>query len=124
MRKPFWLLGVAALMATLVSCNRNAKPEPAVYELEVYKTQKIVLNAEDRDLESEYSTDGAVNITLKGNDISASSDVVAISNNKVIISGGGQAGNIYTFGNEVYVNNASEIFNNKNPTFSHFYIDF
>ncbi|MBQ3990684.1 MAG: hypothetical protein II630_07550 [Bacteroidales bacterium] len=48
MRKPFWLLGVAALMATLVSCNRNAKPEPAVYEWEVYKTQEILVNPEDR----------------------------------------------------------------------------
>ncbi|MBR3798849.1 MAG: hypothetical protein IKK36_08055 [Bacteroidales bacterium] len=66
MRKPFWLLGIAALMATLVSCNRNAKPEPAVYELEVYKTQKIVLNAEDRDLESEITLpEGLVDIDGK-----------------------------------------------------------
>ncbi|MBQ3544654.1 MAG: carbohydrate-binding domain-containing protein [Lachnospiraceae bacterium] len=43
----------------------------------------------DRDLESEYSRDGAVNITLKENDISTSSDVVAISDNKVIISAEG-----------------------------------
>jgi|GEM_PF-1637171 len=48
MRKPFWLLGVATLMATLVSCNRNAKPEPAVYKFEVYKTQEILINPEDR----------------------------------------------------------------------------
>lgn len=48
MRKPFWLLGVAALMATLVSCNRNTKSGPAVYELEVYKTQEVLVNAEDR----------------------------------------------------------------------------
>ncbi len=67
MRKPFWLLGVAALMATLVSCNRNAKPEPAVYELEVYKTQKIVLNAEDRDLESEITLPGGL-VDIDGKD--------------------------------------------------------
>ena len=67
MRKPFWLLGVAALMATLVSCNRNAKPEPAVYELEVYKTQKIVLNAEDRDLESEITLPGGI-VDIDGKD--------------------------------------------------------
>ena len=67
MRKPFWLLGIAALMATLVSCNRNAKPEPAVYELEVYKTQKIVLNAEDRDLESEITLPGGL-VDIDGND--------------------------------------------------------
>ena len=47
-------------MATLVSCNRNAKTEPAVYELEVYKTQKIVLDAEDRDLESEITLPGGL----------------------------------------------------------------
>ena len=67
MRKPFWLLGIAALMATLVSCNRNAKPEPAVYELEVYKTQKIVLNAEDRDLESEITLPGGL-VDIDGKD--------------------------------------------------------
>ncbi len=67
MRKPFWLLGIAALMATLVSCNRNAKPEPAVYELEVYKTQKIVLNAEDRDLESEITLPGGI-VDIDGKD--------------------------------------------------------
>lgn len=67
MRKPFWLLGIAALMATLVSCNRNAKPEPAVYELEVYKTQKIVLNAEDRDLESEITIPGGL-VDIDGKD--------------------------------------------------------
>ena len=47
MRNSFWLLGVAAVMATLVSCNRNAKPEPAVYELEVYKTQEIIVEEAD-----------------------------------------------------------------------------
>ena len=67
MRKPFWLLGVAALMATLVSCNRNAKTEPAVYELEVYKTQKIVLDAEDRDLESEITLPGGL-VDIDGKD--------------------------------------------------------
>lgn len=40
----------------------------------------------DRDLESEYSAEGAVEITLKGNDISASSDVVTISDSKAFIS--------------------------------------
>ena len=54
-------------MATLVSCNRNAKPEPAVYELEVYKTQKIVLNAEDRDLESEITLPGGL-VDIDGKD--------------------------------------------------------
>lgn len=48
MRNSFWLLGVATVMATLVSCNRNAKPELAVYEWEVYKTQEILVNPEDR----------------------------------------------------------------------------
>ncbi len=67
MRKPFWLLGVAALMATLVSCNRNTKSGPAVYELEVYKTQKIVLNAEDRDLESEITLPGGL-VDIDGKD--------------------------------------------------------
>ena len=47
MRNSFWLLGVAAVMATLVSCNRNAKPEPAVYELDVYKTQEIIVEEAD-----------------------------------------------------------------------------
>ncbi len=50
MRNSFWLLGVAALMATLVSCNRNSKLEPAVYELEVYKTQEVLIEDEDRNL--------------------------------------------------------------------------
>ena len=43
----------------------------------------------DKDLESEYSIDGAVNITLKGNSISSSSEVVNISGNKAIISAEG-----------------------------------
>lgn len=40
----------------------------------------------DRDLESDYSTDGAVNIDLKGNEISVSSEIVTISDNKAIIA--------------------------------------
>lgn len=67
MRKSAMLFMIAALMATLVSCNRNAKPEPAVYELEVYKTQKIVLNAEDRDLESEITLPGGL-VDIDGKD--------------------------------------------------------
>ncbi|MBO7572656.1 MAG: hypothetical protein J6T48_10960 [Bacteroidales bacterium] len=58
---------VVAAMATLLSCNRNAKPEPAVYELEVYKTQKIVLDVEDRDLESEITLPGGL-VDIDGKD--------------------------------------------------------
>ena len=58
---------VAAVMATLVSCNRNSKPEPAVYELEVYKTQEIALNIEDRDLESEITLPGGL-VDIDGKD--------------------------------------------------------
>ena len=58
---------VVAAMATLLSCNRNTKPEPAVYELEVYKTQKIVLNEEDRDLESEITLPGGL-VDIDGKD--------------------------------------------------------
>ena len=32
MRYSFVLILAVALIATMVSCNRNAKPEPAVYE--------------------------------------------------------------------------------------------
>lgn len=67
MRKSAMLFLIVAAMATLVSCNRNAKPEPAVYELEVYKTQKIVLNAEDRDLESEITLPGGL-VNIDGKD--------------------------------------------------------
>ena len=48
MRKSAMLFLIVAAMATLISCNRNTKSEPAVYELEVYKTQEILVNAEDR----------------------------------------------------------------------------
>ncbi len=58
---------VVAAMATLLSCNRNTKPEPAVYELEVYKTQKIVLDVEDRDLESEITLPGGL-VDIDGKD--------------------------------------------------------
>ncbi len=67
MRKSAMLFLIVAAMATLISCNRNAKPEPAVYELEVYKTQKIVLNAEDRDLESEITLPGGL-VDIDGKD--------------------------------------------------------
>lgn len=67
MRKSAMLFLVVAAMATLLSCNRNAKPEPAVYELEVYKTQKIVLDAEDRDLESEITLPGGL-VDIDGKD--------------------------------------------------------
>ena len=48
MRKSAMLFMIVAAMATLISCNRNTKSEPAVYELEVYKTQEVLVNAEDR----------------------------------------------------------------------------
>lgn len=67
MRKSAMLFLIVAAMATLISCNRNAKPEPAVYELEMYKTQKIVLNAEDRDLESEITLPGGL-VDIDGKD--------------------------------------------------------
>jgi hypothetical protein len=67
MRKSAMLFLIVAATATLISCNRNAKPEPAVYELEVYKTQKIVLNAEDRDLESEITLPGGL-VDIDGKD--------------------------------------------------------
>ena len=59
---------VVAAMATLISCNRDTKSGPAVYELEVYKTQKIVLNAEDRDLESEITLPGGL-VDIDGKDV-------------------------------------------------------
>ena len=67
MRKSAMLFLIVAAMATLISCNRNAKPEPAVYELEVYKTQEVVLNAEDRDLESEITLPGGL-VDIDGKD--------------------------------------------------------
>ena len=67
MRKSAMLFMIVAAMATLISCNRNTKSEPAVYELEVYKTQKIVLNAEDRDLESEITLPGGL-VDIDGKD--------------------------------------------------------
>ena len=67
MIKSAMLFLIVAAMATLISCNRNAKPEPAVYELEVYKTQEIVLNAEDRDLESEITLPGGL-VDIDGKD--------------------------------------------------------
>ena len=67
MRKSAMLFLIVAAMATLISCNRNAKPEPAVYELEVYKTQEFVLNAEDRDLESEITLPGGL-VDIDGKD--------------------------------------------------------
>lgn len=69
MRKPFWLLGVAALMATLVSCNRNAKPEPAVYEWEVYKTQEILVNPEDRGTRYASRTRPLTLLDIDGKDV-------------------------------------------------------
>lgn len=69
MRKPFWLLGIAALMATLVSCNRNAKTEPVVYELEVYKTQEILINPEDRGSRYTSRTSPVTLLDIDGKDV-------------------------------------------------------
>lgn len=67
MRKSAMLFLIVAAMATLISCNRDTMSRPAVYELEVYKTQKIVLNAEDRDLESEITLPGGL-VDIDGKD--------------------------------------------------------
>ncbi|MBR5984515.1 MAG: hypothetical protein IK025_12455 [Bacteroidales bacterium] len=67
MRKSLGLLGFAVVMAALLSCNRNTKSEPAVYELEVYKTQEIVLDMEDRDMESEITLPGGL-VDIDGKD--------------------------------------------------------
>ena len=69
MRNSFWLLGVAALMATLVSCNRNSKPEPAVYEIEVYKTQEILVNKEDRGSRNARRTYPLTFLDIDGKDV-------------------------------------------------------
>lgn len=69
MRKPFWLLGIAALMTTLVSCNRNAKTEPVVYELEVYKTQEILINPEDRGSRYTSRTSPVTLLDIDGKDV-------------------------------------------------------
>ncbi len=52
MRTIYWLIVFSAMMTILVSCNRNTKLEPAVYEFEVYKTQEIVVD--DTDIDSTY----------------------------------------------------------------------
>ena len=67
MRKSAMLFLIVAATATLISCNRNTKSGPAVYELEVYKTQEVVLNAEDRDLESEITLPGGL-VDIDGKD--------------------------------------------------------
>ncbi|MBO7481535.1 MAG: hypothetical protein J6T63_05425 [Bacteroidales bacterium] len=67
MRKSAMLFLVVGTIATLISCNRNAKPEPAVYELEVYKTQEVLLDMEDRDLESEITLPGGL-VDIDGKD--------------------------------------------------------
>ncbi|MBQ3832810.1 MAG: hypothetical protein II815_06510, partial [Bacteroidales bacterium] len=69
MRRLFWLLGVAALMVTLVSCNRNAKPDPAVYEWEVYKTQEILVNPEDRGTRYASRTRPLTLLDIDGKDV-------------------------------------------------------
>ena len=48
MRNLWKLFLTIATVAALVSCNRNTKSGAAVYELEVYKTQEVLVNAEDR----------------------------------------------------------------------------
>ena len=48
MRNLWKLFLTVIAMSALVSCNRNTKSGPAVYELEVYKTQEVLVNAEDR----------------------------------------------------------------------------
>ena len=58
---------IVAAMATLISCNRNTKSGPAVYELEVYKTQEVLLDEEDRDLESEITLPGGL-VDIDGKD--------------------------------------------------------
>lgn len=67
MRKSAMLFLIVAATVTLISCNRNTKSGPAVYELEVYKTQEVVLNAEDRDLESEITLPGGL-VDIDGKD--------------------------------------------------------
>lgn len=52
MRTIYWLIVLSAIMTVLVSCNRNTKTEPAIYEFEVYKTQEIVVD--DTDIDSSY----------------------------------------------------------------------
>jgi len=67
MRKSAMLFLIVAAMATLISCNRNTKSGAAVYELEVYKTQEVLLEMEDRDLESEITLPGGL-VDIDGKD--------------------------------------------------------
>ena len=67
MRYSFGLILAVAIVATFASCNRNTKSGPAVYELEVYKTQEVLLEMEDRDLESEITLPGGL-VDIDGKD--------------------------------------------------------
>ena len=67
MRNLWKLFLTIAIMATLISCNRNTKSGAAVYELEVYKTQEVLLEEEDRDLESEITLPGGL-VDIDGKD--------------------------------------------------------
>lgn len=62
--------------------NSNKEPTATIN----YSSLDSSLMFKDKDLESDYSRDGAVEIELSGNKINASSEVVAISGNKVTIS--------------------------------------
>ena len=67
MRNLWKLFLTIAIMATLVSCNRNTKSGAAVYELEVYKTQEVLIEEEDRNL-GDITTPEAL-IDIDGKDV-------------------------------------------------------